>query len=50
VLVAWMFRSAPGIRNCHGPTVSRASFFNLGRGDVNVRLKTSDHRRIFEVV
>jgi hypothetical protein len=48
--VVRMFRSAPRVRTCCGSTVSRASFFDLGSGDVSVCLKTSDRRRIFEVV
>jgi hypothetical protein len=50
VSVARMFRSAPRVRTCCGSIISRASFFDLGSGDANVSLKTSDHRRIFEVV
>jgi hypothetical protein len=45
-----MFQSAPRIRTCCGSTISRASFFDLGRGDANVSLKASDRWRIFEVV
>jgi hypothetical protein len=45
-----MFRSTPGIRTCHGSTVSRDSFFDLGSGDADVGLKTSYRRRIFKVV
>jgi hypothetical protein len=48
--LARMFRSAPGVRTCCGSTVSRASFFDLGSGNVNIYLKTLDRRRIFKVV
>jgi hypothetical protein len=33
-------RSAPGVGTCRGPTVSRASFFDVNSGDANVGLKT----------
>jgi hypothetical protein len=44
------FRSTPGVGTCYGSAVSRTSFFDLGCGDTNVSSKTSDRRRIFEVI
>jgi hypothetical protein len=44
------FRSTPGVGTCYGSTVSRTSFFDLGGGNTNVGLETSDRWRIFEVV
>jgi hypothetical protein len=44
------FRSTPGIGTCCGSTVPRTSFFNMSDDDADVSLKTSYHRRIFEVV
>jgi hypothetical protein len=44
------FRSTPGVGTCCRSAVSRASFFDLCSGDVNVGLKMSDCWRIFEVI
>jgi hypothetical protein len=44
------FHSTPGAGTCCGSAVSGTSFFDLGCGDTNVGLKTSDRWRIFEVV
>jgi hypothetical protein len=46
----WMFRSAPGIRTCCRSSISWACFFELGSGNAEVSLKSSNCRRIFEVV
>jgi hypothetical protein len=48
--LARTFRSTPGVGTCCRSAVSRASFFDLCSGDVNVGLKMSDCWRIFEVI
>jgi hypothetical protein len=44
------FRSTPGVGTCYGSAVSRTYFFNLGSGDMNIGLETSDRWRIFKVI
>jgi hypothetical protein len=48
--LARTFRSTPGVGTCCRSAVYRTSFFDLGRGDTNIGLKTSNRRRIFEVI
>jgi hypothetical protein len=50
MLLVRTFRSTSGVGACCRSTVSRASFFNLSGGDMDISLETSYRRSIFKVV
>jgi hypothetical protein len=48
--LAGTFRYTPGVGTCYESAISRTYFFNLGGGDMNIGLETSDRWRIFKVI